>query len=107
MIPRARCSTSLVLRSPREMGAPHQRRTWEYKDVRKSPIGGKAGSGSDGCVGGDGCVGVREDAVLERTDSTLSHVYVLLMWSTVQRYIQGSKKKSSPYARVEQAPTRR
>ena len=33
--------------------------------MRKSPTGGKAGSGSDGCVG------VREDAVLERTDSEI------------------------------------
>jgi len=33
------------------------------RDVRKSPTGGKAGSGSDGCVE------VHEDAALEQTDS--------------------------------------
>jgi len=35
------------------------------RDVRKSPAGGKAGRGSDGCVE------VREDAALERTDSEI------------------------------------
>lgn len=33
--------------------------------MRKSPTGGKAGSGSDGCVE------VREEAALERTDSEI------------------------------------
>ena len=30
---------------------------------------------------------------LMQTQGTLSHVYALLMWSTVQRYIQDRKKK--------------
>ena len=36
------------------------------RDVRKSPAGGKAGRGSEGCVE------VREDAALERTDSGIA-----------------------------------